>query len=57
MLLLNGDAADYGGGGLGNLGGVASDDLAWHGQAQSISITLPPLAIVVLKRERAATPE
>jgi 1,4-alpha-glucan branching enzyme len=49
--LLNSDAADYGGSGAGNLGGVSSDDLPWHGQPQSIVLTLPPLAIVLLKAE------
>jgi len=49
--LLNSDAGDYGGSGVGNLGGVRSDPLAWHGHAQSIEVTLPPLAIVVFKPE------
>jgi 1,4-alpha-glucan branching enzyme len=50
--LLNSDASDYGGSGVGNLGGVHSDALAWHAQAQSIEVTLPPLAIVVLAPAR-----
>ena len=56
--LLNSDASDYGGSGTGNLGGVASDAIAWHGHPQSIAITLPPLGIVVFKPERdtPATP-
>jgi 1,4-alpha-glucan branching enzyme len=47
--LLNSDAAPYGGSGQGNFGGVPSDAVAWHGHAQSVVVTLPPLAIVVLK--------
>jgi 1,4-alpha-glucan branching enzyme len=47
--VLNSDARDYGGSGVGNLGGAASDVRAWHGQPQSIEITLPPLAVVVFK--------
>jgi len=47
--VLNGDAQDYGGSGVGNLGGVWSDEVACHGRAQSVLLTLPPLAIVVLK--------
>jgi 1,4-alpha-glucan branching enzyme len=43
--LLNSDAQIYGGGNLGNLGGVESEAVAWHGQPQSIRVTLPPLAI------------
>jgi 1,4-alpha-glucan branching enzyme len=51
--VLNSDAADYGGSGVGNLGGVHSADLAWHGHAQSITIELPPLAVVVLRQPAA----
>jgi 1,4-alpha-glucan branching enzyme len=47
--VLNGDAHDYGGSGVGNLGGVASEDVACHGRPQSVLLTLPPLAMVVLK--------
>ncbi|MBM4246744.1 MAG: 1,4-alpha-glucan branching protein GlgB [Deltaproteobacteria bacterium] len=50
--VLNGDAADYGGSGVGNLGGVRSEDVACHGHAQSIAVELPPLAVVVLAPER-----
>ena len=32
---------------------AASDARAWHGQPQSIEITLPPLALVVFKPELA----
>jgi 1,4-alpha-glucan branching enzyme len=47
--LLNGDAALYGGSGLGNLGGVESERVRSHGFEQSVRLTLPPLAAVVLK--------
>jgi 1,4-alpha-glucan branching enzyme len=47
--VLNSDATIYGGSGMGNLGGVWSDDWAKHGHNQSISLTLPPLAMVILK--------
>jgi 1,4-alpha-glucan branching enzyme len=46
--ILNTDAALYGGGGLGNQGGVES--LAVHG-VETVSITLPPLAAVFLRYE------
>ena len=46
--LLNSDAAIYGGSGLGNLGEVNAESIACRGFDQSISLTLPPLAIVVL---------
>ncbi|MFK7761779.1 MAG: 1,4-alpha-glucan branching protein GlgB [Roseobacter sp.] len=40
---LNTNAAQYGGDGGGNLGGVDSDEIAAQGRAHSISIQLPPL--------------
>ena len=48
---LNSDASCYGGGDVGNLGGVHSDDFACHGLPYSINLRLPPLAILILKRE------
>lgn len=47
--VLNGDAALYGGSGLGNLGGVESERVPCHGFDRSVRLTLPPLAAVVLK--------
>jgi len=44
--ILNSDAAIYGGGNVGNIGGVYSEEIKSHGQSQSISITLPPLALI-----------
>ena len=48
---LNSDASDYGGSGLGNLGGVVAERIAAHGHAQSLRVLLPPLAVVVLMPE------
>ncbi len=45
--VLNSDAESYGGSGQGNFGGVPSTPVAWHGHAQSLVVTLPPLGIVV----------
>ena len=45
---LNSDAADYGGSGQGNLGALDSEPVPAHGHAQSLSLRLPPLAIVIL---------
>jgi 1,4-alpha-glucan branching enzyme len=42
---LNSDSALYGGSNLGNLGGVDTEPVASHGHAQSLRVTLPPLAI------------
>ncbi len=49
--ILNSDAAAYGGGNVGNLGGRRADPLGWHGFAHSLSLTLPPLGVIVLKPE------
>jgi 1,4-alpha-glucan branching enzyme len=49
--LLNSDAADYGGTGSGNGGLIMADGQGWHGQPVSASITLPPLATLVLTPE------
>ena len=45
---LNTDAALYGGSDVGNLGAVDSNDKPCHGQPCSLSLTLPPLAAVIL---------
>jgi 1,4-alpha-glucan branching enzyme len=47
---LNTDSQIYGGSDVGNLGGVASKALPSHGQPCSLSLTLPPLATVILER-------
>jgi 1,4-alpha-glucan branching enzyme len=49
--ILNSDATLYGGGGLGNLGGADAARVPWHGQPSSLSITLPPLAVVWFRHE------
>jgi len=49
--LLNSDAADYWGSGLGNLGGTQAQEFPLHGRPYSLEITLPPLSILFFKRE------
>ena len=49
---LNTDAADYGGSGQGNLGGMEAAPIPCHGRAYSLNLTLPPLAAVFFKRSR-----
>ncbi|NUT58263.1 MAG: 1,4-alpha-glucan branching protein GlgB, partial [Agromyces sp.] len=44
--LLNSDAAEFGGSGVGNLGGVEATDDPWAGRPASGVFTLPPLAAV-----------
>jgi len=53
--LLNTDSTYYGGSGLGNLGAVAAEKRPWHEQAFSLELTLPPLAVVWLRPQEAAT--
>ena len=52
--LLNSDAEVYGGSGMGNLGGVAAEDQPWHGSPYSLPLTLPPLAVVLLRPDQPA---
>jgi 1,4-alpha-glucan branching enzyme len=47
--ILNSDAEEYGGSGLGNLGGVEGISDPSHGRPFSLSLVLPPLGIVALK--------
>jgi 1,4-alpha-glucan branching enzyme len=44
---LNGDAVEYGGSGVGNLGHVEADAVPTHGRPMSLEVVLPPLACVV----------
>ncbi len=47
--LLNSDAQCYGGSDMGNSGGAQALAEGCHGQPYALSLTLPPLAILVLK--------
>jgi len=49
--LLNTDATEYGGSGVGNLGGVKAMPVPFHGRSYSLNLTLPPLAALFLKCE------
>ena len=48
---LNSDAHDYGGSGLGNLGGVEAAPLPAHGRFHSLALRLPPLSVLFLTPE------
>jgi 1,4-alpha-glucan branching enzyme len=52
--ILNGDAREYGGSGIGNLGAVEAQQEPAHGHRQSLRLTLPPLGIVAFKPEARA---
>ena len=49
--VLNTDAAEYGGSGIGNLGAVDAVEEPFHGRPFSAAVTIPPLAAVWLAPE------
>lgn len=49
--VLNSDSGHYGGGNVGNLGAVYASDIWWQGFPHSLSLTIPPLGIVILQRQ------
>ena len=48
---LNTDSESYGGGNVGNGGGVATEPVPFHGHSQSLSLTVPPLGCLLLELE------
>ena len=50
--ILNSDAREYGGSGLGNMGGLQTDPVGAHGRNHSLSLTLPPLSVLFFKKEK-----
>ncbi|MGH9467329.1 MAG: 1,4-alpha-glucan branching protein GlgB [Terriglobales bacterium] len=49
--ILNSDAAEYAGSGIGNLGGVFTTGIPFHGQPDSLRLQLPPLACSFFRSE------
>jgi 1,4-alpha-glucan branching enzyme len=49
--LLNSDGREYGGSGMGNLGGVQAEEIPTHGRPFSLNLTLPPLAALFFKAD------
>ncbi len=47
--LLNSDSQYYGGGGLGNHGGIEASPKPFQGRSHSLSLTLPPLSVTFFK--------
>jgi 1,4-alpha-glucan branching enzyme len=47
--IVNTDAAVYGGSGMGNAGQVTAQPIPAHGHPASVSLTLPPLATLILR--------
>lgn len=52
--VLNSDAGDFGGSNLGNLGRVRAERSPYHAFDFSVSLTVPPLAVLILKPEPEA---
>lgn len=48
---LNSDSALYGGSNCGNLGEITAEKVSFHGRPWSVSLTLPPLACLILTEE------
>jgi 1,4-alpha-glucan branching enzyme len=48
--LFNSDSGYYGGSDVGNHGRVEADELPWAGRPWSVSMTIPPLAGIVLRQ-------
>lgn len=53
--VLNSDDAVFGGSGVKNEGELRTEAVPWHERAQSLSLTLPPLATIYLRWEKAAS--
>lgn len=54
---LNSDSAFYGGSDIGNRGGVPARPVRWHDYDQSLELTLPPLAVLMLALSERENPE
>ncbi len=50
--ILNTDATEYAGSGVGNLGAISAEDVAWAGRPASAAVTLPPLGALWLRPRR-----
>jgi 1,4-alpha-glucan branching enzyme len=50
--LVNTDATEYGGSGVGNYGAVTATEQPWAGRPASAELTIPPLAGLWLRLRR-----
>lgn len=55
--ILNSDSEFYKGSNVGNYGVVVSEEIESHGKAQSIAISIPPLATIYLKYKEGSAPK
>ena len=51
--IFNSDATVYGGGNVGNTGGVWANEESSHGYPHSVTVTVPPLGVTILKAEHS----
>jgi 1,4-alpha-glucan branching enzyme len=49
--IINSDASEYGGSGMGNMGTVESHPVPYHDEDDSINILIPPLAVIMFTKE------
>jgi len=52
--IINTDSPEYGGSGVTSGGGLYAAAVPWHGRPYSVSVTLPPLAVIFLKHTKEA---
>jgi 1,4-alpha-glucan branching enzyme len=52
--ILNSDSEFYGGSNMGNGSGLVAEPVPWMNQSHSLSITLPPLAGIVIERDASS---
>jgi len=48
--VFNSDEEQFGGSGQKNTGILAAEEVGWHDHSQSLTITVPPLATIYLKK-------
>jgi 1,4-alpha-glucan branching enzyme len=53
--LLNTDSSYFGGSNLGNRGEIVAEDIPFHHHPSSVSLTIPPLGVLYLKRSKPAS--
>jgi 1,4-alpha-glucan branching enzyme len=54
--IVNSDDAKWGGTGTGHPRGLAAEAVLWHGLEHSVEMTLPPLAVIMLKQAMVKAP-
>lgn len=54
--VLNTDAVEFGGSGVGNMGSVHTDGTGWHGRPTSAEVTLPPMSTLWLTPQPSSLP-